>query len=198
MTFRCSLGDWRSASGIPVLFPVLCWWLEAPVPCVTALAGATWCPGSAVTSPPSVQNNSVLLLITSQKVVNAAFLNLSHFEASFEVLLLSCLPANTHPAQPFFGVCISGVQGRELQGLCPFLSCSWVAVTSQKLLPVRGSGVECDGWAPDVTETPDLIFAEFWGSGALARKERVFPTLDNVPSLLQLRQPNAAGWILSS
>lgn len=58
---------------------------------VTALAGATWCPGSAVTSPP-VQNKLVLLLITNQKVVNSVFLNLSHFEASsgFAFELPSC------------------------------------------------------------------------------------------------------------
>lgn len=53
------------------------------MPCVTALAGATWCPGSAVTFLPSVQNNFVLLLITSQKIVNSVFLNICHFEASF-------------------------------------------------------------------------------------------------------------------
>lgn len=81
--------------------------------------------------------------------------------------------------RPFFGVWINGVKGGELQWLCLFPSCSWVAVTSQKLTPVCGSGVECDGWVPDVTETPDLVFAVFAvlsGSGALARKERVFPT----------------------
>lgn len=60
--------------------------------CVTALAGATWCPGSAVTSLPSVQNNVVLLVITSQKVVDYVFLSLCHFEASsgFAFELPSC------------------------------------------------------------------------------------------------------------
>lgn len=47
-----------------------------------------------------------------------------------------------------------------------------------------------------MAEAPDVIFAVFGGSsgsGALARKERVFPTPDNVPSLLQLRQAERSG-----
>lgn len=138
---------------------------------------ATWCPGSAVTFLPSVQNNFVLLLITSQKIVNSVFLNICHFEASFGFAFWAAFLLTS--VRPFFGVWINGVKGGELQWLCLFPSCSWVAVTSQKLTPVCGSGVECDGWVPDVTETPDLVFAVFAvlsGSGALARKERVFPT----------------------
>lgn len=104
--------------------------------------------------------------------------------------------------QPFFGVWINGVQGGELQWLCPFLSCSWVAVTSQKLMPVRGSGVECDGWVPDVTETPDLIFCCLWRLEWIwscgKEGEGVSHPLTMCHLCSSLGRQNAAGWILSS